>query len=67
MTVGMVKKRQFRPNPSAARQIQAAGSRHAQDPPAKNGLAAGAGGVTVAPAMKTLSTKAKIVELPFVK
>jgi hypothetical protein len=31
---------------------------------AKNGLAAGAGGVTAAPAMKTLSAKAKIVALP---
>jgi hypothetical protein len=35
-----------------------------QDAPAKNGLAAGAGGVTVAPAMKTLLAKAKIVKLP---
>jgi hypothetical protein len=33
---------------------------------AKNGLVAGAGGVTVEAAMKTLSAKAKIVELPFV-
>jgi hypothetical protein len=31
--------------------------------PVKNGLAAGAGGVTVSSAMKTLSAKAKIVEL----
>ncbi len=29
----------------------------------KNGLVAGAGGVTVAPAMKTVSTKAKISKL----
>jgi hypothetical protein len=34
---------------------------------AKNGLAAGADGVTVAAAMKTLSAKAKIVVLMFVK
>jgi hypothetical protein len=32
---------------------------------AKNGLAAGADGVTVAPAMKILSTRAEIVQLPF--
>jgi hypothetical protein len=32
---------------------------------AKNGLVAGAGGVTVAPAMKMLPAKAKIVGLPF--
>jgi hypothetical protein len=31
---------------------------------AKNGLVAEAGGVTVAAAMKTLSARAKIVELP---
>jgi len=34
---------------------------------AKNGLAAKAGGVTVEPAMKTLSAKPEIVDLPFVK
>jgi hypothetical protein len=32
---------------------------------AKNGIVAGAGGVAVAPAMKTLPAKAKNVELPF--
>jgi hypothetical protein len=32
----------------------------------KYGLAAGAGGVTVEAAMKTLPARAKIVELPFV-
>jgi hypothetical protein len=32
------------------------------DAPAKNGLVAGAGGVTVKTAMKTLPAKAKILE-----
>jgi hypothetical protein len=34
---------------------------------AKNGLVAGAGGVTVSSAMKTLSAKVKTVELPSLK
>jgi prepilin-type processing-associated H-X9-DG protein len=38
-----------------------------QDAPAKNGLAAGAGGVTVSSAMKTLPSKAKISGLTLVE